>query len=91
MVAVKTTMEASMATSRVLATRDDIKAILGNIDQDKMLTIVELQPTIADVEAASAWLAGDTDIFEPAEPLKGAAAKIVAILTEGEDENNRTR
>ena len=71
-----------------LATRDDIKAILGTIDDDKMLTMVELRPTVADVEAASSWLAGDTDVFGAGEPLKGAAADIVEILTEGEDENN---
>jgi len=74
---------------RPLATRDDIKAILGNIDADKMLTIVELRPTIADVETASSWLAGDADVFGAGEPLKGAAADIVAILTEGEDEDDR--
>lgn len=75
-------------TERPLATRDDIKAILGNIDADKMLVIVELRPTIADVEAASSWLAGDADVFGAGAPLKGAAADIVEILTENEDENN---
>jgi hypothetical protein len=85
-------MPSSQSTAdRASATRDDIKAILGNIDADKMLTIVELRPTIADVEAASSWLAGDADVFGAGEPLKGTAAAIVAILTEGEDENNHAR
>ena len=75
-------------TDRALVKRDDIKAILGNLDAGKMLAIVELRPTIADVEAASLWLAGDADVFGAGEPLKGAAADIVEILTEGEDENN---
>jgi len=74
-----------------LATRDDIRAILGNIDAEKMLAIVELRPTIKDVEAASSWIAGDTDVFGSGEHLKGAASDIVAILSEGEDENDRTR
>jgi len=73
------------------ATRDDITAILGNIDAEKMLAIVELRPTVKDVEAASSWLAGDTDVFGPGEHLKGAASDIVAILTEGDDENDRNR
>ncbi len=77
--------------NRAKATRDDIKAILGNIDPEKMLTIVELQPTIADIEAASCWLAGDADVFGAGKPLKGVASDIVAILTEGEDENNHVR
>jgi hypothetical protein len=75
---------------RPLATRDDIKAILGNLDADKMLVIVELRPTIADVEAASLWLSGDADVFGSGEPLKGAAADIVEILTEGEDNDERS-
>jgi hypothetical protein len=69
------------------ATHDDIKAILGNLDAEKMLAIVELRPTVADVEAAAVWLSGDTDVFGPGQNLKGTAAEIVAILTEGEDEN----
>ncbi len=81
-------MAPTSTTNRAFATRDDIKAILGNIDADKMLVIVELRPTIADVEAASSWLAGETDVFGSGEPLKGAAADIVEILTEDEDENN---
>jgi len=77
-------------TEHPLATSDDIRAILGNIDADKVLNIVALRPTVADVEAASSWLSGDTDIYN-AEPLKGAAAEIVTILSEGEDENNHGR
>lgn len=69
-----------------IATRDDIKAILGDIDPADMLAIVELRPTIADIEAASLWLAGDADVFGAGEPLKSTAADIVTILTEGEDE-----
>ena len=73
----------------VRATREDITAILGNIDAEKLLAIVELAPTIVDVEAASSWLAGDTDVFGPGKHLKGTASDIVAILTEGVDENDR--
>jgi hypothetical protein len=73
--------------TRVFATRDDIKAILGDLDPGKMLAIVELRPTLADVETASLWLAGDADVYD-GEPLKGTAAEIVAIVTEGEDEED---
>ncbi len=82
---------APSTANREKATRDDIKAILGNLDPEKMLTIIELRPTIADVEAASSWLAGDVDVFGAGEPLRGVASDIVAILTEGEDENNHAR
>jgi hypothetical protein len=63
--------------------------VLGDIDPGKMLAIVEMRPTIAEVETASLWLAGDADVFGAGEPLKGAAAAIVAILTEGENEEDR--
>ena len=70
----------------VLATQDDIKGILGDLDPADMLEIVSLKPTIADVEEASVWLAGDADVFGAGEPIKGVAADIVTILTENEDE-----
>lgn len=69
-----------------VASRDEVKAILGDIDPGKMLAIVELRPTVADVEAALLWLEGDADVYGAGEPLKGLAADIVAILTAGEDE-----
>jgi len=68
------------------ASRDEVKAILGDLDPGKMLAIVELRPTVADVETALLWLEGDADVYGAGEPLKGLAADIVAILTAGEDE-----
>lgn len=76
----------STADRSPIASRDDIEGVLGELDPGKMLAIVELRPRIADVEAASLWLSGDADVYGTAAPLKGAAAAIVAILTEGEDE-----
>lgn len=68
------------------ATSDDVARILGNLDETKMLPILELRPTIADVEEASIWLGGDRDVFGPGEPLKGIASRIVTILTADEEE-----
>jgi hypothetical protein len=67
------------------ATSDDVARILGNLDETKMLPILELRPTIADVEEASVWLGGDRDVFGPV-PLKGVASRIVTILTADEEE-----
>src|ERR1035441_10962334 len=69
-----------------IATRNDIKGVLGNINPEQMLAIMSLQPTIADIEEASVWLAGDADVFGAGEPVKGVASDIVTILTENEDE-----
>ncbi len=72
-----------------LATADDIRRILGTLDEAKLLDIVALRPTILDVEEASVWLAGDSDIFGAGQPLKPVAGEIVAILTADEQEELR--
>lgn len=69
-----------------IATHDDVKAILGELDPAQLLAIMSLRPTIADIEQASLWLEGDTDVFGPDEPIKGVASDVVTILTENEEE-----
>ena len=70
-----------------VATSEDIKSILGDIDEDKLLAIVSLQPTIADVETASMWFSGDADVFDAGTPMHGRASEIIGILSEGEEED----
>jgi hypothetical protein len=65
---------------------DDITSILGEIDQSKVIEIISLQPTIADLEEASLWLSGDADVFGAVPPVKGKASRIVTILSAGEEE-----
>lgn len=77
---------AQMQLEHTYATYDDIGSILGHVDNEKLLAIAELKPTIAEVEAASIWLSGDRDIFGAQPPLKGAASRIVTILTADEEE-----
>jgi len=72
-----------------LATADDIRRILGTLDEVKLLDIVALRPSILDVEEASLWLAGDSDIFGAGQPLKPVAGEIVAVLTADEEEELR--
>jgi hypothetical protein len=72
-----------------LATADDIRRILGALDEAKLLDIVALRPSILDVEEASLWLAGDSDIFGAGQPLKPVAGEIVAVLTADEEEELR--
>jgi hypothetical protein len=80
----KRTATASRGTP---ATHDDVKSILGNLDETKLLPILALRPTLADVEEASIWLGGDADIFGASEQLSAAASQIVAILTADENED----
>ena len=69
-----------------LASADDVKSILGDLDEARLLDIMTLRPRIVDVEQASAWLSGDTDIFGAGPPLKDIPGDIVEILTADEDE-----
>lgn len=69
------------------AAADDVRRILGDLDDAKLLGIMALRPTVADVEEASLWLAGDSDIFGAGRPLKPVAGEIVAILTADEEED----
>ena len=79
-------MAKSNSGGTALATHGDVKGILGNLDAADVVAIMSLQPTIADIEEASVWLAGDADVFGAGEPIKGVAADIVTILTENEEE-----
>lgn len=72
------------------ATVDDIRRILGTLDEAKLLEIAALHPTVNDIEKASLWLAGDADVFGAGLPLKGVASEIVAILTADEEERPNT-
>jgi len=74
------------SSGTALATHDDIQGILGNLDPAQMLAIMSLRPTVADIEEASVWLEGDTDVFGAGESIKGVASDIVTILTENEEE-----
>ena len=78
--------KSATAFHRKAATHDDVKSILGDLDETKMLPILALRPTVADIEEASMWLAGDTDVFGAAAPLKGVASQIVTILTAHEED-----
>ncbi|HUC50854.1 MAG TPA: hypothetical protein VMA30_15855 [Xanthobacteraceae bacterium] len=82
---------ANISQSTALALADDIRRILGSLDDEKLVDIVALRPTIKDVEEASLWLAGDADVFGTGEPLKSNAGRIVAILTADEEDDPQPR
>ena len=71
------------------ATHDDIRDVLGNLDDGKMVAILALRPTIRELEEASLWLSGDMDVFGPGRPLKGVPSQIVTLLTADEEDGAR--
>ena len=82
--------DSAMAQNRAaLVTAEDIRRVFGSIDEAKVLAILALRPTIRDVEEASLWLAGDSDVFGAGQPLQALAGEIVAVLTADEEEESR--
>ena len=72
--------------------RDDIKAILGDVDEAQLIEILALKPTVAELEEASIWATGDGEVIgkggQP--PLTGKVAAIVEIIAADEDEEPPT-
>ena len=65
----------------------DLKNIVGDIDDDKIIAILELQPTLAELEEATVWATGDGDVLaKEGRPLTGVAAEVFEILTADEEE-----
>ena len=68
-------------------TRNDLKSIVGDIDDAKVIEILALKPTLAELEEAAIWTAGDGDaLAKSGRPLTGTTAEIVEILTADEEE-----
>ena len=71
-----------MSNARKVATRDQVVAIVGNLDDGRLADILALQPTLEEVEEAVAWSSGESDVMgEERKPLVGVAAAVYEILT----------
>jgi hypothetical protein len=72
--------------------RDDLTRVVGEIEDAKVIDILALKPTMADVEEAAIWAIGDGDVLAKAgRPLIGISAEIFEILTADEEEPPPTR
>jgi hypothetical protein len=70
--------------------RDELIRVLGEIDEDMIIDILALKPTLDDLEQAAIWAAGDGDVLaRQGHPLSGVVADIVDILTTDEEEPSR--
>jgi hypothetical protein len=69
-----------------LATEKDVRRLFGNVDDVVVSEIVDLQPTIADLNKAVQWIAGDRDLDQPeGQVLKGVSGEIVTLLAADEE------
>jgi hypothetical protein len=74
------------------ASRDDVLHIMGPIDEAKIIEILALRPSFADLEQAVICAAGDGDVLaRSGRPLGGIVADIVALLTADAEEPPRAR
>jgi hypothetical protein len=70
-----------------LADLDDVRRLVGDIENGKALEILALHPVIVDLERAALWAAGSGDVLGKQDPpLLGTIAAIVEILTADEEE-----
>lgn len=78
-------VETPPCAPRKALTADDVRRIAGDIDDVKLVAILELGATVAELEAAVAWEEGESDVLgEAREPLSGRVGEIYEILTAGE-------
>ncbi len=69
------------------ATRDDLLRILGGLDDPRVVEILELNPSVADLEEATICMAGDHDILaKSGHHVSATAGRIVEILGADEEE-----
>jgi len=70
--------------------RDDLIRILGELDEAMIIEILDLSPSLNDLEQAAIWAAGDGDVLaKQGHALAGVVADIVDILTVEEEEPTR--
>lgn len=70
-----------------MATRDDLLRLVGDVDERKILEILALHPTMAEIEQVALWAAGNGDVLgKSGHPLSGTAAEVFDILTADEEE-----
>jgi hypothetical protein len=72
------------------ATGDDLRQVLGDMDDQTAATILALQPSMAQVEEVRIWLDGGGDVLgKEQRPLDGVVAQIYDMLAVEEEEPSR--
>jgi hypothetical protein len=83
------TMQDSSGMDRTAIGAAELRAIVGDVGEAKIkiIEILELRPTVAEVEEAMVWAAGDGDLLgKSGRPLSPMASAIAEILTADEEE-----
>jgi hypothetical protein len=71
------------------ATSEDVRRILRDPDERKIIEILSLKPTVAELEQAAMWSGGEGDVLgKMGRQLTGRAAQIFEILSADHDEED---
>jgi hypothetical protein len=68
----------------------DVRKVLGELDETKVMAILALKPSLADLESAAICMAGDHDVLaKSGHHVPVVAAQIIELLAEEEQEPER--
>ena len=77
-----------MQTRSTAVNTRELRSIVGDIDEAKIIEILKLNPSVTDLEEAVIWDGGDGDTLgKQGHPLVRTAAQIFEILTADDDES----
>ena len=75
---------------QTFATRADVVRLLGDIGDDGVVAVLELTPTLLEVEEAAAWLdAQDPSMPRPGHSQTPRVVQIIEIADRDDDEEPR--
>ncbi len=71
-----------------LASAEELRHFLGDLDDTEVAEILALRPTVDQVEQSAMWLAGNGDrLSREGHAMEGVIAAIYDILSADEDED----
>ena len=81
------TQDQTHADLNRVATRDDIRHVLGDIDDSLVVKILSKQPSFAELSDAAIWVRGDGDLVAREQQELSARAFAVAEMLARDEED----
>ena len=86
-----TKLNSGQAIANDLVAREDLKKILGDMDDATAIAILDMHPTISQVEQACFWANGQVDMLGPEQRAsESVVAQIFDILTADDEDEPRS-
>jgi hypothetical protein len=81
------TKSTKAATKQALGRRSDILQLFGDIDDQTVVEVLKLEPTIDELEQANAWIEGlGNRLAHAGHPQTERIGKLIDLLNVDEDE-----